>query len=75
MAKFQNDLCFIVNDAEYFLEELQSNSVYIFKLKGSEVIQFCIGCSFVCDSTDTLCMDASRYIQKISNNYNCFFPG
>ena len=31
---FVDNLCFVVSDPEFFLEELQSNSVYDFKLKG-----------------------------------------
>ena len=57
IATFVDDLRAIVADPEHFLEELKSNSVYDFKLKGSGEVKFHLGCGFVCESSGTLCME------------------
>ena len=49
--------------------------VHDFKLKGSKEVNFHLGCSFVRDSTGTLCMDVGRYIDKMCDNYSRLFPG
>lgn len=68
-------MCFVVSDPESFLEELQSNSVYDFKLKGSGVVNVHLGCGFLRDSFGTLCMDAGRYVDKMCDNYSQLFRG
>ena len=75
VASFVDDLCFVTANPESFLEELQSNSVYDFKLKGSGVVNFHLRCGFACDSTGTLCMDTGRYVDKMCDNYSRLFPG
>ena len=73
-ASYVDNLCFVVSDPKTFLKELKSNSVHVFKLKGSSGVNFHLGCGFVQDSTGTLCMDASRYVDKMCDNYSRLFP-
>ena len=64
MAVYVNDLCIVMKDPETFLEQLQSPT-FNFKLKGSEKLNFHLGCGFQHDKTGTLCMDPGKYIQKM----------
>ena len=75
VASYVDDLCLVVSDPEAFLKDLKNNSVHDFKLKGSSEVNFHLGCGFVQDSTGTLCMDASRYVDKMCDNYSRLFPG
>lgn len=56
VATYIDDLCIIMKDPEEFLAQLESDR-YNFELKGLGEITFHLGCSFVQDSTGTLCMD------------------
>ena len=75
VASYIDDLCFVISDPKAFLEELKNNLVHDFKLKGSSEVNFHFGCGFVQDSTGTLCMDASHYVDKMCDNYSRLFPG
>ena len=75
VASYVDDLCLIVSDPKAFLKDLKDNSVHDFKLKGSSEVNFYLGCGFVQNSTGTLCMDASRYVDKMRDNYSRLFPG
>ena len=44
---------------------------YLFKLKGSSVMTFHLGCDFYRDDTNTLCM--STYLDKLFSNYKRMF--
>jgi hypothetical protein len=72
IATYVDDLCIIMKEPEAFLEQLQS-SPFNFKLKGSGEISFHLGCSFVRDSTGTLCMAPGRYIDKMEDAYKQIF--
>ena len=74
VGNYMDDLIVVVSGPNQFLNNLQSNSVYDFKLKGSEEVKFHLRCGFLCDSTGTLYMDVGRYIDKMCNNYSHLFP-
>ena len=64
----------MVSDPEKILEDLRNNKVYNFDPKRSREVNFHLGCGFVQDFTDTMCMDAKRYVDKMCDNYSKLFP-
>jgi hypothetical protein len=61
-----------MEDAETFLKRL-SSAPYNFKLKGSGELNFHLGCAFERDSDGVLCMNPSRYINKMEDAYKQHF--
>ena len=74
VASYVDDLCYVVSDPKKFLANLKDNKVYNFDLKGSGEFNFHLGCGFVQDRTNIMCMDAERYVDKMWDNYNKLFP-
>jgi hypothetical protein len=50
-----------------------SSALYNFKLKGSGELSFHLGCGFERDSDGVLCMNPSRYINKMEGAYKQHF--
>ena len=75
VASYVDDLTYVISDPEKFLDDLRNNKVYNFDLKGSGEVNFHLGCRFVQDCTGVMCMDASRYVDKMCDNYSKLFPG
>ena len=75
IGSYIDELITVISDPEQFLKDLQKNLVHDFKLKGYKEVNFHLGCGFVCDRNDTLCMDAGKYFDKMCNNYSHLFPG
>ena len=74
MATYVDDLCFIVDNLEPFIKALKNNSIHPHKLKGSGHLNFHLGCAFRRDKDGTLYQDASRYAQRMKDNYKMLFP-
>ena len=68
VGTYVDNLCIIMKDPEFFLEQLKGPKGN-FKLKGSGPLKFHLGCGFHQDSTGTLCMDAEKYIKKMQDAY------
>ena len=75
VASYVDDLAYVVSDPKKFLDDLRNNKVYNFDLKGSGEVNFHLGCGFVRDRTGVMCMDASKYVDKMCDNYSKLFPG
>jgi hypothetical protein len=61
-----------MEDPETFLKQL-SSAPYKFKLKGSGELSFHLGFGFESDSDGVLCMNPSRYIDKMEDAYKEHF--
>ena len=61
IATYVDDLAIIMKDPQAFIDQLELTP-YNFKLKGSEPLNFHLGCGFNRDSIGTLCMDPRKYI-------------
>ena len=72
VATYVDDLCIIMEDPESFLKQL-SSAPYNFKLKGSGEVNFHLGCGFERDSDGVLCMNPSRYVDKMEEAYKQYF--
>ena len=72
IATYVDDLCIIAKKPELLLEQLQDDP-YNFNLKGSDQLNFHLGCGFEWDSDGTLAMDPSRYINKMVQSYEQMF--
>ena len=72
IATYANDLCICAKKPEELLEQLQGKP-YEFDLKGSGALNFHLGCGFDRDEDGTLCMDPSKYIDKIEESYERLF--
>ena len=46
---------------------------YQFKLKGTGLISFHLGCDFVREDDGTMCMSPRKYIEKLLGTYKCIF--
>ena len=46
IATYVDDLCIVVMDPEAFIEALANNSIHPYKLKGSGLLNFHLGCAF-----------------------------
>ena len=57
---------------EELLEQLQGEP-FNFDLKGSGALNFHLGCGFDRDEDGTLCMDPSKYIEKMEESYERLF--
>ena len=68
IATYVDDLCLVMKEPNAFLDVLKSPP-YHFKLKGSGPMSFHLGCGFERDSHGTLCMDPSKYIDKLEQAY------
>ena len=64
IATYVDDLCICVKEPEVLLAQLQGKP-YEFDLKGSGALNFHLGCGFEQDKDCTLCMDPSKYIEKM----------
>lgn len=60
---------FAVDDPVLFHEQFKKR----FKLKGSAPTQYHLGCDFVCDKDNTLCMDPSGYNGRMEESYVSYF--
>jgi hypothetical protein len=72
VATYVDDLCIIMEDPGTFLAQL-SSAPYNFKLKGSGEVNFHLGCGFERDSDGVLCMNPSRYVDKMEDAYKQYF--
>ena len=72
VATYVDDLCICAKEPEALLEQLQMKP-YEFDLKGSGALNFHLGCSFDRDEDGTLCMDPSKYINKMEESYKRLF--
>ena len=72
VATYVDDLCIVMENPREFLNQL-SSAPYNFKLKGSGEVNFHLGCGFERDSDGVLCMDPSRYIDKMEDAYKQYF--
>ena len=72
VATYVNDLCIVMENPEEFLEQL-SPAPYTFKLKGSGEVNFHLGCGFEGDSDGVLCVNPSRYVDKMEDAYKQYF--
>jgi hypothetical protein len=61
-----------MEEPEKFLKQL-SSAPYNFKLKGSGDLSFHLGCGYERDSDGVLCMNPSRYIDKMEDAYEQHF--
>jgi hypothetical protein len=61
-----------MEDTETFLKQLPS-APYNFKLKGSGELSFHLRCGFERDSDGVICMNPSRYIDKMEDAYKQHF--
>jgi hypothetical protein len=62
-------------DPEAFIEALANNKIHPYKLKGSGPLNFHLGCAFKQDDNSTLYQDASKYAERMKDNYKTLFPG
>ena len=74
VATYIDDLCIIMENPEEFLEQLLL-ATYKFKLKRSGEVDFNLGCGFERDSDGVLCMNPSRYVDKMEDVYKQYFKG
>ena len=72
VATYIDDLCICVKKPEILLAQLQGKP-YEFDLKGSGALNFHLGCGFERDEDGTLCMDPSKYIDKMEESYERLF--
>eukprot|EP00531_Pseudo-nitzschia_arenysensis_P008891 CAMPEP_0116125882 /NCGR_PEP_ID=MMETSP0329-20121206/6042_1 /TAXON_ID=697910 /ORGANISM="Pseudo-nitzschia arenysensis, Strain B593" /LENGTH=1908 /DNA_ID=CAMNT_0003619941 /DNA_START=154 /DNA_END=5877 /DNA_ORIENTATION=+ len=72
IATYVDDLCLVMRDPVGFLAILQEEP-YSFKLKGSGPMSFHLGCGFERDNHGTLCMNPSKYIEKMAQAYHQMF--
>ena len=56
-------------DPEAFIEALANNKIHPYKLKGSGPLNFHLGCAFKRDDNGTLYQDASKYAERMKDNY------
>ena len=75
IATYVDDLCIVVMDPEAFIEALANNKIHPYKLKGSGPLNFHLGCAFKQDEDSTLYQDASKYAERMKDNYKTLFPG
>ena len=68
VATYVDDLCICAKKPEELLEQLQGDP-FNFDLKGSGALNFHLGCGFDRDEDSTLCMDPSKYIEKMEESY------
>ena len=65
---YVDDLCTCAKELEALLKQLQMKP-YEFDLKRSGALNFYLGCGFDRDEDGTLCMDPSKYIDKMEESY------
>ena len=68
IAVYVDDLLVVSRDAKLILDTLQKEP-YNFKLKGSGLISFYLGCDYFRDSDGVLCYAPRKYIEKTIANY------
>ena len=61
IATYTDDLAIVMKNPQSLIDQLKAVS-YNFKLKGSGLLNFYLGCGFPCNSDGTLCMDPGKYI-------------
>jgi hypothetical protein len=71
IARYVDDLAIASRNPRAITDELQSK--YKFKLKGTGPISYHLGCDFYRDTTGTLCMAPSRYIDRMIGTYEQMF--
>ena len=64
IATYVDDLAIIMKDPQSLIDQSKGAS-YNFKLKGSEPLNFHLGCKFSRDSNGTSCMDPGKYIDRM----------
>ena len=64
---YVDDLAMALEDPEVFIARLSDN--YKFKLKGTGLLAFHLGCDFYRDEHDTLCMHPKKYIERMVESY------
>lgn len=62
-------------DPETLIEALANKKIHPYKLKGDGLLNFHIGCTFKQDEDGTLYQDASKYAERMKDNYKTLFPG
>ena len=72
VAKYVDDLCICAKKPEELLAQPQGKP-YEFDLKESGALNFHLGCGFDRDEDGTLCMDPSKYIDKMEESYEPLF--
>ena len=72
IGTYVDDLCLVMENPQEFLTKLE-RALYNFKLKGSGLLSFHLGCGFSRDSSGTLCMDPEKYVDKMECSYEHLF--
>ena len=72
VATYVDDLAIFMMDPLALIDQLKA-APYNFKLKGSGPLDFHVGCGFNRDSTETLCMDPGKYIDRMIESYEQHF--
>jgi hypothetical protein len=67
IAVYVDALAFAVENPHGFVKILEEK--YKFKLKGTGLLQFHLGCDFFRDEDNTLCMSPKTYITRMHDNY------
>ena len=73
VATYVDDLCICAKEPEELLLKQLQGKPYEFDLKGSGALNFHLGCGFDRDEDGTLCMDPSKYIDKMEESYERLF--
>ena len=72
VATYVDDLACVIEDVKKFLDALQSKPIG-FKLKGSQLIEYHLGCGFTRDKYGVLCQDPQKYIEKLREDFIRWF--
>ena len=66
-----DDVAAAARDPKAITDLLQDK--YQFKLKGTGLISFHLGCNFIREDNGTMCMSPKRYIEKLLGTYKRIF--